>query len=102
MQRQAVVPDAITYGDLMHNLAATGHIAAGSRLLALAEDSGLLSQADRYQMTRALLEACRAVGDYDTAALVQAAEARLGLTASAPLASVLVQGFAGEEDYLDR
>jgi len=60
----------------------------------LAEANEVLSQQDEncYAMIRTLLEACRATGNSDGAAKVQAAIERLGLAAVVPVASAFLQG----------
>jgi len=92
MQQQGVLPDVSTYNSLMQVLASAGQIVAGFGLLAQAEAFGLLSHSDEnwYPMFRMLLEACRTVGNSESARQLQEARKRLGYFAIIPVATALV------------
>merc|ERR1739848_857185 len=74
----------LMYHDMsMQGLATSSQIQAGFALLERAETCGLLSHCDNhcYPMFHALVQACRMVGDSNSASRVQAAMDRLGMIA---------------------
>lgn len=93
MVAQGARPQLMYYQMSVQCLAATGQIVAGCALLARAEAEGLLSHSGEngHELFRALLEACRTVGNFDGASRVQAAVDRLGLGALAPMARMRPQ-----------
>lgn len=83
----------VSYQMLVQCVSSTGQIVAGLALLTEAEGNRLLSPSYKhcYLMCHTLLEACRAVGESDSAFVVQAAAERLGLIAVAAHAETVVQ-----------
>merc|ERR1712224_77890 len=91
MKARGINPKAMHYRMLLQGLVATCQIEAGFELLERAKASGHLTWfADNchpmFPMFRAMLEACRAVGDSDSASAAHAMVKRLGLRACAPVA----------------
>ena len=94
MEVQGAKPQVMCYQMSMQGLAATGQIEASFVLLAREKVSGsLLHSGDSCcPMFRTPLEACRLVGDSNSASQVQAEVEWLGLITLAPMATALVQG----------
>ena len=89
MQAQGVVPDVSFFNALVQFHGTTGQIIAGFGFLEQVRSD---TNGDWYPVFRVLLEACRTAGIYGSALEVQTAIERLGLVASRPVATTLVQG----------
>ena len=101
MEVQGCKPQLMYYAMSMQGLATMGQIEAGFSLLKRAEAKDLLSNSNSegYQMFDTLIQACRFIGDLNSVSRLQAALDRLGLTALAPVATVVVQGFLWQCQY---